>query len=161
MRYMEGVMDRCRKDPGKIFLIDAAEEKTLSYGELDELTSKVYAYLSDKGIGREDFVMIDLPRGISPVVTAVGVWRSGAAYVIVEEETPAEKKDFIYNDCGCCLHIDSKVYSKILESPVKGGYAETELHDACYAIYTSGTTGNPKGVIHEYGTLEDNLSHFK
>lgn len=161
MRYMEGVMERCRKDPGKIFLIDAAEDKTLSYGELDELTSKVYAYLSDKGIGKEDFVMIDLPRGISPVVTAIGVWRSGAAYVIVEEETPAEKKDFIYNDCGCCLHIDSKVYSKILESPVKGGYAENELHDACYAIYTSGTTGNPKGVIHEYGTLEDNLSHFK
>lgn len=94
MRYMEGVLERCRKDPDKIFTIDTANDKTLSYGELDELTSKVYAYLSDRGIGRENFVMIDLPRGISPIVTAIGVWRSGAAYVIVEEETPAEKKGF-------------------------------------------------------------------
>ena len=33
------------------------------------------------------------------------------------------------------------------------GYEHTDIHDAAFAIYTSGTTGNPKGVLHEYGSI--------
>ena len=154
-------MNWCRKAPEKTALIDVAADRAMSYGELDELTAKVYAYLSERGIGRESFVMIALPRGIGTVIAAIGVWRAGAAYVIVEEGTPAERKDFIYQDCGCRLLLNQEVFEQIQHTPRKEGYAETDLHDAAYAIYTSGTTGNPKGAIHEYGTLEDNLSHFK
>lgn len=89
--------------PDKTVLIDAATERIMSYGELDELTSKVYARLTEEKIGRDDFVMIDLPRGINAVAVLIGVWRAGAAYVLVEEGTPAEKKDYIYHDCGCRL----------------------------------------------------------
>ncbi|MBE5847088.1 MAG: hypothetical protein E7300_05360 [Lachnospiraceae bacterium] len=105
--------------------------------------------------------MIDLPRGINVAVAAIGVWRAGAAYVIVEEGTPASRKDYIYQDCGCRLLIDQETYAQMLNTPGKEGYEKTELHDAAYTIYTSGTTGDPKGVVHEYGTLEENLAHFK
>ena len=161
MRYMEKVLEWAKTDPDKTVLFDIETEKEMSYRELDESTSRIYAYLKARGIGREAFVMIDLPRGIDVAVAAIGVWRAGAAYVIVEEGTPDARKDFIYQDCGCVLLIDRKTYAKMLGTPGKEGYAETELHDAAYVIYTSGTTGNPKGVLHEYGTLEEDLAHFK
>ncbi|MBR1844148.1 MAG: AMP-binding protein [Lachnospiraceae bacterium] len=161
MRYMECIMNRFITEPDKTSLIDAGTDRSLSYGELDVVTSKVYAYLSRRGIGKESFVMIDLPRGIDAMAVTIGVWRAGAAYVILEEGTSVEKKEYIYNDCKCSFIIGTKEYEEILSTPGKEGYVETSLHDACYAVYTSGTTGNPKGVIHEYGTLEDNIAHFK
>lgn len=158
---MEGVMDWIKTNPDKTVLLDTGAKKAMSYGELDRLTSSIYAYLTDIGIGREDFVMIDLPRGINVAVAAIGVWRAGAAYVIVDEGTPDSRKDYMYQDCGCRLLIDQETYAQMLDTPGKDGYAETDLHDVAYVIYTSGTTGNPKGVVHEYGTLEENLAHFK
>ena len=40
--------------------------KNITYRELDLLSGKVYRYLKDHGIGREDFVNIILPRGVEP-----------------------------------------------------------------------------------------------
>ena len=96
-------MDWIKTNPDKTVLLDTGAEKAMSYGELDRLTSSIYAYLTDTGIGREDFVMIDLPRGINVAVAAIGVWRAGAAYVIVDEGTPDSIKDYMYQDCGCRL----------------------------------------------------------
>ena len=154
-------MEWFKTSPDKETLIDAATGRTMTYGELDEVTSKVYAYLANKGIGRESFVMIDLPRGIDVTAVFIGVWRAGAAYVPVEEGMPAEKKEYVYKDLGCSLLLDSKEYEQILATPGREGYAETGRHDACYAIYTSGTTGKPKGVIQEYGILEKSVSHYR
>ena len=40
MRYIEGVMNWCRKAPEKTALIDVAADRAMSYGELDEMTAK-------------------------------------------------------------------------------------------------------------------------
>ena len=161
MNYMKGVLDWAATHPDKAVLFDTETEKDMSYSELDEMTSRIYGYLAGRGIAREDFVMIDLPRGINVAVAAIGVWRAGAAYVIVEEGTPGERKEYIYQDCGCRLLIDQETYAQMLDAPGKEGFEETDPHDAAYVIYTSGTTGNPKGVVHEYGTLEENTAHFR
>lgn len=161
MNYMKGVLDWSAAHPDKTVLFDTETEKEMSYSELDELTSRIYGYLADRGIAREDFVMIDLPRGINVAVAAIGVWRAGAAYVIVEEGTPDARKEYIYQDCECRLLIDQETYAQMLDAPGKEGFEKTDPHDAAYVIYTSGTTGNPKGVVHEYGTLEENTAHFR
>jgi|GEM_PF-2140867 acyl-CoA synthetase (AMP-forming)/AMP-acid ligase II len=49
MRYMEGVMDWVRTNPDKTVLFDTEADKAMSYGELDRLTSGIYAYLADRG----------------------------------------------------------------------------------------------------------------
>ena len=108
MNYMKGVLDWSAAHPDKTVLFDTETEKEMSYSELDELTSRIYGYLADRGIAREDFVMIDLPRGINVAVAAIGVWRAGAAYVIVEEGTPDARKEYIYQDCECRLLIDHR-----------------------------------------------------
>ena len=118
------------------------------------MSGKIYAWLKGKGIGREDFVLINLPRGVQPVIAMIGVWKAGAGWALVEDTYAPERIDFIRKDCGCKVEISAGNWDEIMRLSPLTGYETPDLHDAAYAIYTSGTTGNPKGVLHEYGNLQ-------
>ena len=55
-----------------MILYDDAHSSGISYAQLDDMSGRVYAWLKQNGIGREDFVLIDLPRGVLPVIAMVG-----------------------------------------------------------------------------------------
>ena len=155
-RYIERIWELMNDAKMKhhVALYDEATPKGINYEQLRVISGRVYAYLKARNIGKEDFVMIKLPRSIQPVIAMIGVWRAGAAFVIAEENLAPERVDYIYKDCSCKLAITSEVWEEINRCEPLDGYEETDPHDAAYAVYTSGTTGNPKGVLHEYGNLE-------
>ena len=67
---METIIDRlCQyteRNPGAPILFDDAHVKGVTYAQLDDMSGRVYAWLKANRIGREDFVLIDLPRGVLP-----------------------------------------------------------------------------------------------
>ena len=149
------LLDRYSKEkPNAAILFDEAHTKGITYAQLDELSGRVYAYLSNKGIGKEDFVLINLPRGVMPVIAMIGVWKAGAAWALVEDTYAPERIEYIRKDCGCKEELSAANWEKIMATTSIKGYWLADEHDAAYAIYTSGTTGNPKGVLHEYGNIE-------
>ncbi|SEH26481.1 non-ribosomal peptide synthetase [Selenomonas sp. KH1T6] len=150
MQHAAGVM---KKYADKIALLD--ENRAMTYGELDEASGKIYGWLKKQGIGREDFVQLVMPRGVTGLAAMLGVWKAGAAFVISEQDYPAHRIEFIRQDMGAQVVIDEKTYQRIMaEEAMLDGFQETDSHDAALAIYTSGSTGNPKGILHEYGNLD-------
>ena len=140
--------------PDAAILFDETHPKGITYSQLDDLSGRIYHWLKDQKIGKEDFVLIDLPRGVLPVIAMVGVWKAGAAWALVEDTYAPERIDFIRKDCGCKVEISKENWDVIMNGESLAGCEMTDDHDAAYAIYTSGTTGNPKGVLHEYGNLQ-------
>ena len=142
-----------REKPGEAILFDDAHSKGITYAQLEDMSGRVYAYLKKNGVGRENFVLLNLPRGVLPIIAMVGVWRAGAAWALVEDTYAPERINYIREDCGCKLEISGANWDEVMHTEPLAGHETPGDHDAAYAIYTSGTTGNPKGVLHEYGNL--------
>ena len=149
------------ESPNNAILFDEAHSKGITYAQLDDLSGRIYAYLKQNNIGKADFVLINLPRGVMPIITMIGVWKAGAAWALVEDTYAPERIDYIRKDCGCKIEISSAKWEEIMKTEPLKGYEQPGMHDAAYAIYTSGTTGNPKGVLHEYGNLERAIESIK
>ncbi len=150
-----------QETPTKAILFDDAHSKGITYAQLDDMSGRIYNYLKQQGVGKEDFVLINLPRGVLPIVAMVGIWKAGAAWALVEDTYAPERIAYIRKDCGCKIEISSANWDEIMHCESIPGHEEVGMHDAAYAIYTSGTTGNPKGVLHEYGNLERAIESIK
>lgn len=141
--------------PDQAFLFDEVTPKGITNAYTYEISGRIYAYLKGQGIGKEDFVLIKLPRGVQPVLAMFGVWRAGAVWVLVEDTYAPERIEYIRKDCGCRLVLDAAAWETAMMTEPLAGYADVADHDAAYAVYTSGSMGHPKGVLHEYGNLPE------
>lgn len=92
--------------PKTAVLFDEQMPKGISYEELDNLSGRVYGWLKAQNIGKEDFVLINLPRGVLPVVAIIGILKDGAAFALVEDNYAPERIAYIRNDCGCKAEIN-------------------------------------------------------
>ena len=151
---LETLRGYTEKSPNSPILYDDAHSKGITYAQLDDMSGRVYAYLRQNGVGKEDFVLINLPRGILPVVAMIGVWKAGAAWALVEDTYAPERINYIRTDCGCKAELSAQNWEEVMHTAPLSGFEARDDHSAAYAIYTSGTTGNPKGVLHEFGNLQ-------
>ena len=150
-----------RQKPDAVFLTAEASGESVARRQADDLSARVYAYLAGKGIGREDFVLIRLPRDARPFIAMLGVWKAGAAFTVVEDDYAPERIEAIAKDCGCRAMIDDAAWDEILKTEPLPGFRRADDHDACFAIYTSGSTGKPKGVLQEYGKIKLNQASLE
>lgn len=152
-RYtMERIENNKNKSPDKIILSDAYGEYTNQ--QLWDESGRVYAYLLEQGVGREDVVLVHLPRCAEAVMVLIGVLRVGAAAVVMEDWGENAWVDYVKNDVAPRITIKGENMALIRKMKPKEGYRLPDLHDLAYIVYTTGTTGQSKGVMHEYGTIE-------
>ena len=153
MDYLEKLDRHFREMTGKTALRDMGRE--ISYGELGIISGRIYSYLRAMNIGREDIVLINLPRGAAVVCAMVGVLRSGGAFIVMDASDPEERIKYVFHESGSKLLLTQDVYAEMMNVQPAEGYENRDPHDLAYIIYTSGTTGYPKGVMQEYGVLDE------
>ncbi|MBE6519057.1 MAG: amino acid adenylation domain-containing protein [Thermoplasmata archaeon] len=151
------------------------KEEQITYGQMDSVTSAIAACIHSKGIGREDFVSILIPRGQLMVTASIGVLRAGAAYQPLDPSYPKERLNFMLKDSGAKLLIADRSLRDILDEyngdvlftdeipslkPSDEEY-EHKPQDPFTILYTSGTTGTPKGCILENRNLTSFLNHHQ
>ncbi|MEU9885448.1 amino acid adenylation domain-containing protein [Sphaerisporangium sp. NPDC051011] len=176
-RLEELFADQVARTPGNTAV--SFGDRSLSYRELDAAAERLAAWLIAKGAGPERFVAVMLPRSIDLIVAVLAVLKSGAGYVPIEPDTPAERVAYVLDDARPVLMVtDSETAGRLpggrvprllLDDPetvaelaapagAAGRAGHRTADDPAYIIYTSGSTGRPKGVVIPHGNVTRLLS---
>ncbi|MFE4421469.1 amino acid adenylation domain-containing protein [Streptomyces sp. NPDC056817] len=159
------------------------EGETLTYAELNARANRLARLLAERGAGPEGFVALAVPRSLDLIIALLAVLKSGAAYIPVDPDYPAERIRYILSNTGPAMLLtttdvvpalpaDDSTPRLLLDTEDTRAalrrHADHDLTDAdrpasltvlntAYVIYTSGSTGKPKGVMVPHEAIVNRL----
>jgi len=140
-------------------------DATLSYKEFDFKANCIANALLEKGLKREDAVVVLLPRRSTTLCCIFGILKAGGAFIPCDPEYPSERIKLIAEDSGAPFVVTTAelvgnygsrgICIDELVSCNKGQNPGLDIRkdNLAYYIYTSGSTGKPKGVAVEHGNI--------
>ncbi|TWF95492.1 non-ribosomal peptide synthase/polyketide synthase [Saccharopolyspora dendranthemae] len=162
--------DRAAATPGADAVASGAER--ISYAELDERANRLARHLIGHGVGPEGRVVLLMDRSPETIVALLAVLKSGAVYVPIDPDQPAERIAHLCADAGPVAVLTTASIAEdvalpgpapiVVDDPsVRAAVAARPGHPVAqadravplrpehpaYVIYTSGSTGTPKGVV--------------
>ena len=174
----EQIARHARKNPDKPAVI--AGGKTLSFRELDLLSSRLAKAIAEKGIGNDDLVGVLFDRTVWAYVAEIAVLKAGCGFMPFIPDYPDDRIQFCMKDSASRLLITCRaqaegrqllrdnryemltleeVFGKELNQIIADGawsdFAPVPVYrdSLAYCIYTSGSTGKPKGVMIEHRNI--------
>jgi amino acid adenylation domain-containing protein len=166
---------QARKTPDATALVFG--DQRLTYAELQDRIDTLARLLISRGAGPERVVALALPRTIDMVVALFAVLRTGAAYLPLDLDHPADRLLLMIDDTKPLCVLSTKAVGLVpdalclddlgldrldgmLGSPADFEWPRFSLEHPAYVIYTSGSTGRPKGVVTPYrGLTNMQLNH--
>ena len=161
------IRDQCVTNPEDTAIM--SWDGTISYKELNKLSTRLATYLTKLGVGPEIFVPLLFEKSKWAIVALLGVIKAGGAYVFLDPLSPLSRMQSICKDLSSELMITSTQYSSVgkvlfsvtLSLPQDGHFEcledeqpyipnKTLADNALYAVFTSGSSGKPKGVVVEH-----------
>ncbi|MES2355827.1 MAG: amino acid adenylation domain-containing protein [Pseudomonadota bacterium] len=141
-----------------------------SYSALNAKANALAHALLDLGIAPQEPIGVLTDRSNALPETALAIWKSGACYLPLVKDLPAERLAFIARDAGIrvLVILDGHALPTLLEEAnykifrpemLSNAFLAKHMHEAqsddestkpsdpAYIIYTSGSTGQPKGVV--------------
>ncbi|MFJ4068427.1 non-ribosomal peptide synthase/polyketide synthase [Pseudomonas sp. NPDC089996] len=142
----------------------------LDYLQLEHSANRLAHRLQALGAGPEVVIGVALERSVQTLVALLAVMKSGAAYLPLDIDYPAERLAYMVEDSGMALLITegalqdrvpapATLQRVLLDAADQGQWPATapvsqaRPGNLAYLIYTSGSTGRPKGVAVPQGPL--------
>ncbi|WP_160310997.1 condensation domain-containing protein, partial [Streptomyces sp. 150FB] len=100
------------RTPGALAVVSGGVE--LTYGELNVRANRLARYLVGRGAGPGRLVGVALPRSVDLVVALLAVLKTGAGYVPVDPEYPADRIAFMLQDADPVLLVTDIATAPVL-----------------------------------------------
>jgi amino acid adenylation domain-containing protein/non-ribosomal peptide synthase protein (TIGR01720 family) len=122
-------------------------DEKLTYADLDSWSDRLAGRLVAEA-AHGSIVGISLPRSVELIVALVAVAKSGAAFLPLDPDYPAELLAFMVGDARPATVLDDIAAVRSLRhtDPARVPGSEVSPASWSYVLYTSGSTGRPKGV---------------
>ncbi|MFF2115569.1 amino acid adenylation domain-containing protein, partial [Rhodococcus koreensis] len=156
-------------DPSAVAVV--CGNRSLTYRELDDESSRIARMLMSRGAGPESAVAVAVPRSVESVLAVWAVAKTGGAFVPMDPSYPASRLAYLITDSAarfgitvaeCVGTLPRNLDWWVLDDPVARVEWSTRSAESvidadritplrgdhpAYMIYTSGTTGEPKAVV--------------
>ncbi|SFH04304.1 amino acid adenylation domain-containing protein, partial [Duganella sp. CF458] len=148
-----------------------------TYAQLNGWSNRIAHALLAAGVQPDDRVALCAPRSAGQIAAMLGILKAGAGYVPLDPGAPAERLQYLLQDCLPALLLADPIFTGQLDTgaiplmsldsfavaegepsanPVIAGL---ESRNLAYVIYTSGSTGKPKGVMVEHRQAAQLVAH--
>ncbi|MCD5421042.1 non-ribosomal peptide synthase/polyketide synthase [Rhodococcus pyridinivorans] len=152
------------------------EGRQWTYGEFDSSVNRLARHLLGLGVGPEDRVALAIRRSPELLVGMYAIAKTGAAYVPVDPDQPAERNTYILDTAAPVaivttsgdrvehgtapvVELDRLDLAGLPDDPITDGDRPAPLRpgNTAYVIFTSGSTGRPKGVAVSHAAIVNQL----
>jgi amino acid adenylation domain-containing protein/thioester reductase-like protein len=158
--------EQARRSPDAVALED--KDISLTYGELDDLSDRLAAYLRSKDIEPDEPVGVYMERRAEYVVACLGAMKAGGAYLVLELAYPKALLADVVADAGPRIVLTQERYAERLpegtetffldegwderleDMPAVDDGPEVGQDNLAFVSYSSGTTGKPKGIANPH-----------
>nr|POF13537.1 nonribosomal peptide synthetase easa [Quercus suber] len=158
--------------PGREALFSS--EGSVSYGELEMMTTQVATLLSQLGVGPEVMVPVCFEKSTWAIIAMLGVMKAGGAFVSLDPSHAATRRKALVEESGAHVMLVSPStaddcrgmtehmveLSRTLMSQLPAKTSEDSVKttrsspaNAAYVIFTSGSTGKPKSIVVEHSAM--------
>lgn len=144
---------------------------TLSYSELDDLSSRLASLLINLGVKAEVIVPLLFEKSMWAIVSMIAVLKAGGACVSLNPTHTLARQENIVQEVkatviiaspslsagitGIADHVidvDQSLFLKLSGKPLLNSVVVSPRNSA-FVVFTSGSTGTPKGIIQEHGSF--------
>ena len=159
INYIERLHETAVTDGSRTAVVYNGGTASMSYAELDRLSSGISDKIKSLDIIPGDVVMVMMKRNAFSVAAEIGVHKAGAVFVPIVPGYSEERIAYIRRDCGAKLMIDEDFFGDIPE--YDGEFKPSEpRRDMVSIIYTSGSTGRPKGVVYDLDAYNETVNRI-
>lgn len=159
-----------------------AWDGSMSYAELDDLSSSLAAKLVRQGVEPDKSVCFLIEKSKWAIVAMLGIAKAGGCFIPLDPKLPLQRLQFLVEtskstviltstqNLSVCAPLPCKaivVNETTLPTPTAEFLkpppllrAPVEPHHAAYVLFTSGSTGTPKGVVVEHKALCSAITAF-
>ncbi|KAJ5372305.1 AMP-dependent synthetase/ligase [Penicillium concentricum] len=186
---LPAVIDRCMHDlikkvvqiqPDTVAI--SAWDGSLTYSELDRLSTRLATQLVDMGVKRNMIVPLCFEKSLYAMLAVLGVMKAGGATLLLDPSLPDSRLDGILQQVDPTVMLSSisqqqrcsrwvahpvalGKQSSLLETERFNGTAESHdlpvvsPDDLLYTVFTSGSTGTPKGCLMHHQQFASAVVH--
>lgn len=138
------------------------ENQQLTYTQLNERANRFAYLLQDLHIDQGQFVAVMSERNLDWLITLLGIFKSGAAYVPIDTNVPDERAAYIIKDCAATLlitepHLLKRVAGLELSTDVQL-FCFHEVEQATIADLSLGSRLISHHKLDDYSTLNPTLN---
>ncbi|MFE7130906.1 AMP-binding protein [Streptomyces sp. NPDC057638] len=148
-----------------------------TYRELNERADRMAVELRRRGAGPETLVGLALPRSADLVAAALGILKSGAAYLPIDPKYSSDRLVFMLSDARPVLLLTDRATGPALpatdvprlhledlgldtDAPTGVPTADSGPENLAYVMYTSGSTGTPKGAALTHANIVNPITRL-
>ncbi|HTW89796.1 MAG TPA: class I adenylate-forming enzyme family protein [Candidatus Binataceae bacterium] len=183
--FARRIQEYAQRFPEKIFLESVDQGKSITYGQLDNLTNQLAGFLAAKGFGANQRVTLLSGNSLEHLVVFLGVLRYGGTICTINTDTNRaylpqilmalrpklvlfEEATLIDGLADCPVGEwqalgdwqpagGTGLFSQLTGRPSTLIEPVCEARDDAVIVYTSGTTSLPKGAVIGYSELAINV----
>ena len=148
------------------------DDKTITYGELEQQANQLAAILILAGISYESIVGLYFDPSIDYIIALLAVLKVGGAFLPLDRSYPEARLQFMVENSQTALILSTEtpppgLFPDEVKVILLGNEGQSPIHGAsrpnlgvraenlAYIIYTSGSTGKPKGVLVTHAGMQN------